>query len=77
MKYKRSIEAMFKAGRVRATSVTADQVKAAERYINLAVARCEEEKPPIYLAQAAYNDGLKGLKKPTKDQMQVRRTDNV
>jgi len=65
MKYKKSIEAMFKAGRVRATAVTPDHVRNAERYINLAVARCEEERPPYYLAQAAYNDGLKGLRHPS------------
>ena len=67
MKYKKSIEAMFKAGRVRATAVTIEHIRNAERYINLAVKRCEEEHPPYYLTQAAYNDGLKGMKRPQHD----------
>lgn len=67
MKYKKSIEAMFKAGRVRATSVTVEQVKVAENYINRAVEFCEEERPPHYVTQAAYNDGLRGLQRPSYD----------
>ena len=67
MKYEKSIQAMFKAGRVRATAVTEDHVRNAERYGHLALARCDDEAAPAYLKQAAYNDGLRGLQSPSYD----------
>lgn len=56
----KSLNAMRKAGRVMATSVTIEQKRIAERFLNLAVELCEKEKPGFFEAYAAYNDGLKG-----------------
>ena len=62
MKYRRSIEAMRKAGRVRATCTNSGQVRIAERYLNLAIEVCHEEEPPFHVTQAAFQDGMKGLR---------------
>lgn len=59
MKYRKSIEAMFKAGRMQATAYGPEQKLIANRYLDLAVKTCEEERPPFHIPQAAYQDGLK------------------
>lgn len=66
MLYERSIKAMFKAGRMRATATTKLHMQIVKKYYALADDVCFEEKPPIYLVQAAYNDGLRGLIEPIK-----------
>lgn len=67
MKYKKSIKAMHKAGRVRATAHNPEQIRIAERYLNLAMDVCHEEQPPFHIPQAAYQDGLKGMQTPSYD----------
>ena len=57
MKYKKSIQAMFKAGRMQATAYGPEQELMANNYLKLAIKTCEEERPPFYLPQAAYRDG--------------------
>jgi hypothetical protein len=56
----KGIIAMRKAGRIMATSATQAQRRMAARYLDLAMAQCEEHRPSYHAAQAAYNDGLKG-----------------
>jgi len=58
----KGIIAMKKAGRVWATCVTPENRAIAKRYLELAQATCEEHRPNHWAAQAAYNDGLKGLR---------------
>jgi len=65
MLYEKSIKAMHKAGRLRATATTKLHMQIVKKYYELADNVCFEEKPPIYLVQAAYNDGLRGLQQPS------------
>lgn len=67
MKYEKSIQAMHKAGRVRATAHNPEQIRIAERYLNLAMDICHQEQPPFHIPQAAYQDGLKGNRWPCGD----------
>lgn len=67
MKYEKSIQAMHKAGRVRATCHNQGQVRIAERFLRLAINVCHDEGPPFHLTQAAYQDGLKGNRWPNND----------
>lgn len=58
----KGIIAMRKAGRVMATAVTPENRAIAKRYLQLAMDECEKHRPNHWEAQAAYNDGLKGLR---------------
>lgn len=56
----RSIVAMHKAGRVMGSSKTIPQVTMANRYLELAIARCVEDKDtPPATCQAEYYAGVR------------------